>query len=43
MLYVVVEIIGSLRKEGTWDPWMVHGGVLAGLLVMYVTSLFVAL
>ena len=43
VLYVVVEILGSTRKHEGWDPWMVHGGVLAGLLVMYVTSLFVAL
>ena len=43
VLYVVVEILGSLRKGDAWDPWMVHGGVVAGLLVMYVTSLFVAL
>jgi ZIP family zinc transporter len=44
VLYVVVEILAGLRKDGTsLNAWSLHGGVLAGILVMYVTSLFVAL
>ena len=44
VLYVVVEVLSGLRKDGaSLNAWSLHGGVLAGILVMYVTSLFVAL
>ena len=44
VLYVCVEVLSSIKKDGAEaGPWYLHGGVVAGLLVMYVTSLFVAL
>ncbi len=44
VLYVCVEVLTGLRKDGaSIGSWTLHGGVLAGILVMYVTSLFVAL
>jgi zinc transporter ZupT len=44
VLYVCVEVLAGIRKsEEKASPWSLHGGVLAGLLVMYITSLFVAL
>jgi zinc transporter ZupT len=44
VLYVVVEVLSSIRKEATEiNAWSLHGGVLAGILVMYITSLFVAI
>lgn len=44
VLYVIVEVLAALGKDGAQGvPWGLHGGVAAGLLVMYVTSLFVAL
>jgi zinc transporter ZupT len=44
VLYVCVEVLAGFRKDGAEEsPWILHGGVIAGLLVMYITSLFVAL
>ena len=44
VLYVCVEVLAGLRKDGQkLNNWSVHGGVLSGLLVMYITSLFVAI
>ncbi len=44
VLYVCIEVLSGIREGGVKvNPWSLHGGVLAGLLVMYLTSLFVAL
>jgi hypothetical protein len=44
VLYVCIEVLSGIRDGGAKvNPWSLHGGVIAGLLVMYLTSLFVAL
>jgi zinc transporter ZupT len=44
VLYVCVEVLAGIRKDrAKASSWHLHGGVLVGLLVMYITSLFVAL
>ncbi len=44
VLYVCIEVPLGIREGGVKvNPWSLHGGVLAGLLVMYLTSPFVAL
>jgi len=44
ILYVCVEVLSRIKKkDAEAGPWYLHGGVVAGLLVMYITSLFVAM